>query len=60
MAFLLEFTVYIMKGVCIHFILILILLSKESMEIMIKCFHLEGDLFPTQGNKTKITTKLNF
>ena len=34
---------------------------RKSMNIVIvKYFDLEGELFSTQGNKTKITKKLNF
>lgn len=57
----LEFIIRIMEGVFINFILILILSKQEkSMKIMVKRIDLEGWLFPTQGDKTKITTKLNF
>lgn len=55
----LEFIIYIME-----YSLILswfwYCLNKKNMKIIVKCINLEGRLFPTQGDKMKITTKLNF
>lgn len=52
MALVLEFTVYIMDGILINFILILGL--RKSMKIMmVKYYDLE-DLFPTQEPEQRL------
>ena len=54
----LEFIVYIMEEVFINFTLILIL-WEDMKVVIIKYFDLE-QLFSMQGNRTEVTTKLNF
>lgn len=57
-ALVLEFIVYIMEKVFINFTLILV--PWEDMKVVIiKYFDLK-ELFSMQGNRTEVTTKLNF
>lgn len=57
-ALVLKFTVYIMEKVFINFTLILV--PWEDMKVVIiKYFDLK-ELFSMQGNRTEVTTKLNF
>ena len=57
-ALVLKFTVYIMEKVFINFTLILV--PWEDMKVVIiKYFDLK-ELISMQGNRTEVTTKLNF
>lgn len=57
-ALVLKFTVYIMEKVFINFTLILVP-WKDMKVVIIKYFDLK-ELFSMQGNRTEVTTKLNF